>query len=58
MLVKLKSTIEKAMTNKVESDNSRTKLMQAIGNVEEFMALDLNMPVYKNRSQQKVLDRY
>ena len=42
MLAKLKSIVEKAMTNKVESDNSRIKLMQMMANLEDFMATDYN----------------
>ena len=58
MLTKLKSVVEKSMTNKVESDNSRAKLMQSLQNIEEFMTQDLNVPSYKNRAQQKILERY
>ena len=42
MLLKLKSIVEKSMTNKVESDNSRIKLMNMLTNLEDFMATDLN----------------
>ncbi len=42
MLFKLKSIVEKSMTNKVESDNSRIKLMNLLTNLEDFMATDLN----------------
>lgn len=58
MLLKLKTCGEKAMTNKVESDNSRTKLMQSLGQLEDFLAQDLNQSHYKLRAQQKVLDKY
>ena len=51
MLSKLKSIVEKGMTNKVESDNSRTKLMQALGNLEDFMTTEANVNAYKLRSQ-------
>lgn len=42
MLIKLKQIVEKAMTNKVESDNGRIKLMQMMTNLEDFMATDYN----------------
>ena len=42
MILKLKSIVEKSMTNKVESDNSRIKLMNMLTNLEDFMATDLN----------------
>ena len=42
MLLKLKSIVEKSMTNKVESDNSLIKLMNMLTNLEDFMATDLN----------------
>ena len=58
MLLKLKSSVEKAMTNKVESDNQRSKLLQALTQVEDFMATDLGNTQYKTRAQQKVLERY
>jgi hypothetical protein len=58
MLVKLKSIVEKSMTNKVESDNSRIKLMNMLTNLEDFMATDLNQPFYKNRSENRVLEKY
>jgi hypothetical protein len=50
MLTKLKSIVEKAMTNKVESDNGRIKLMQMMANLEDFMATDFNQSQYKLRS--------
>jgi hypothetical protein len=37
MLTKLKSIVERAMTNKVESDNGRIKLMQMMANLEDLM---------------------
>jgi hypothetical protein len=58
MLTKLKSIIEKAMTNKVESDNGRIKLMQMMANLEDFMATDFNQGQYKLRSDQKILEKY
>lgn len=58
MLTKLKSVIEKAMTNKVESDNSRVKFMQMLSGLEDFMASDLNQTNYKMRSDQRVLEKY
>jgi hypothetical protein len=58
MLTKLKSIIEKAMTNKVESDNGRIKLMQMMANLEDFMATDFNQGQYKLRSDQRILEKY
>lgn len=58
MLLKLKSIVEKGMTNKVESDNSRSKLMQSLGNLEDFMTSELNQNSYKLRSKQRVLEKY
>jgi hypothetical protein len=58
MLIKLKSIVEKGMTNKVESDNSRIKLMQLLNSLEDFIATDLNITNYKLRSDQRVLEKY
>lgn len=58
MLAKLKSIVEKAMTNKVESDNGRIKLMQMMANLEDFMATDFNQSQYKLRSDQRILEKY
>ena len=58
MLIKLKSIVEKAMTNKVESDNSKIKLMQMLNGLEDLMATDLNQTNYKLRSDQRVLEKY
>lgn len=46
------------MTNKVESDNSRIKLMQTLNNLEDLMATELGNSTYKSRSNQKVLEKY
>jgi predicted CopG family antitoxin len=58
MLQKLKSSVERAMTNKVESDNQRSKLLQSLTQVEDFLATDLGNTQLKTRAQQKVLERY
>lgn len=42
MLTKLKSLVEKAMTNKVESDNNRRNLMTMYCNLEDFLTSDFN----------------
>jgi hypothetical protein len=39
--------VERAMTNKVEQDNSKSKLMQMLTSLEDFMASDLNAGNYK-----------
>ena len=58
MLTKLKSITEKAMTNKVESDNSRTKLMQQMTALEDFLSSDSNLSNYQIRSKSRVLEQY
>ena len=40
------------MTNKVESDNSRIKLMQTLNNLEDLMATEIGNSQYKIRSNQ------
>jgi hypothetical protein len=56
MLTKLKQLVEKAMTNKVESDNNRTKFMQQLTVIEDFLTAELNLTSFKARSQSRVLD--
>lgn len=46
------------MTNKVEQDNGRRKLMQLMANLEDFMATDYNQSQYKLRSDQRILEKY
>lgn len=46
------------MTNKVEQDNSKTKLMQMLTSLEDFMASDLNVTNYKQRQNNRVLEKY
>ena len=46
------------MTNKVEYDNNKVKLFEAMANMEEFMTSDLNDNRYSMRSEQRVLDKY
>ena len=46
------------MTNKVEYDNAKTKLFQAMADMEDFIAGDLGDGKYSARSEQRVLDKY
>jgi hypothetical protein len=58
MMIKLKSCVEKAMTNTVESDNQRVKFMQMLTALEDFLATDINQANYKLRAEQRVLEKY
>ena len=49
-LLKLKSVIEKQMANKVECDNNKIKVMQALGNLEQFLAEELNSQTSRMRA--------
>lgn len=46
------------MTNKVEYDNNKVKLFQAMTDLEEFIATELGDNRYVMRSEQRVLDKY
>ena len=57
-LLRFRSIVERAMTNKVDYDNSKVKLYEAMTDMEEFIAADLNDNRYQLRSDQRVLDKY
>lgn len=57
-LLRFRSLVEKAMTNKVEYDNNKVKLFQAMTDLEEFIATELGDNRYVMRSEQRVLDKY
>ena len=51
------------MTNKVEYDNNKVKLFEAMADMEDFIAADLisantGDSRYRMRSEQRVLDKY
>ena len=50
--------MEKALTNKVEYDNAKVKCFEAMADLEELIASDLNVNKYKMRAEQRVLDKY
>ena len=50
-LLRYRTICEKAMTNKVEYDNSKTKLFQAMADMEDFIAGDLGDGKYSARSE-------
>lgn len=49
-LIKLKSLVEKQMTVKVENENNKIKVMQALGNLEQFLTAELNTPAFRMRA--------
>ena len=49
-LLRFRSIVERAMTNKVDYDNSKVKLYEAMTDMEEFIAADLNDNRYQLRS--------
>ena len=60
LLTKFKSAIEKAMTNKVEYDNSKMNMLTAMCDIEQLLQTDLDHEPnkYKMRAQQRVLASY
>ena len=50
-LLRFRSISEKAMTNKVEYDNSKVKLFQAMADMEDFIAADLGDNRFNMRSE-------
>lgn len=46
------------MTNKVDLDNTKCKLFEAMADMEDFIASDLEDNRYRLRSEQRVLDKY
>ena len=57
-MTRFRSVCEKAMTNKVEYDNSKIKLLQSMSDLEDLMASELDDNRYKVRSEQRVLEKY
>ena len=57
-LYRLKSVVEKGMTNKVDYDNQKVKLFQEMAAMEDFIAGDLGDNRYRMRSEQRVLDKF
>ena len=57
-LLRFRSIVEKAMTNKVEYDNSAVKLFEAMADMEDFIATDLGDNRVRMRSEQRVLDKF
>ena len=57
-LLRFRSLVEKAMTNKVEYDNNKVKLFEVMTDLEEFIATELGDNRYVMRSEQRVLDKY
>ena len=56
--MRFKSVVEKALTNKVEFDNAKTKCFEALADMEELISSELNINKYKMRAEQRVLDKY
>ena len=46
------------MTKKVRFDSAQRKLFDELGDLEEFIALELGKSAYKNRASQRSLDKY
>ena len=57
-LTGFKSIVEKAMTNKVEIDNSKMKLFESMADLEDMIAQDLGENQFRMRSEQRILDQY
>ncbi len=57
-LIKLKSVVERQMSVKVECDNNKIKVMQALGNLEQMLTAELNTPAFRMRADQRMLDKY
>ena len=57
-MLRFKSVVEKALTNKVEADNAKTKCFEALADLEELLSSELNINKYKMRAEQRVLDKY
>ena len=57
-LIRSKITVEKAMTNKVEYDTQKVRLLSGMADLEEFIANDLMQSNFTMRSEQRVLDKY
>ena len=46
------------MTNKVEHDQSKIRLFNAMADIEELISTDLGQPTFTMRAEQRVLDKY
>jgi hypothetical protein len=57
-MVQFKSMLEKAMTKKVESDTAKTKLFEALADLEEFLGGEISNMKYQMRAEQRVLDKF
>lgn len=50
-VLRFKSVVEKALTNKVEFDNAKTKCFEALADMEELISSELNINKYKMRAE-------
>ena len=50
-MTRFKSICERAMTNKVDYDNAKSKLFQAMGDIEDFMASEVSDHRYIVRAE-------
>ena len=50
--------VEKAMTNKVDYDQSKVRLFNTMADIEDFIASDLGQTPSQMRAEQRVLDKY
>ena len=57
-LIRSKVTVEKAMTNKVDYDTQKVRLLNGMADLEEFIANDLMQSNFTMRAEQRVLDKY
>ena len=57
-LIRSKVTVEKAMTNKVDYDTQKVRLLNGMADLEEFIANDLMQSSFTMRAEQRVLDKY
>ena len=57
-LIRSKITVEKAMTNKVDYDTQKVRLLNGMADLEEFIANDLMQSNFTMRAEQRVLDKY
>ena len=46
------------MTNKVDYDNAKTKLFEAMGDIEGFLAQEVGDNRFIMRAEQRVLDKH